>query len=71
MVRAGVTEWGVILLVDTRSVTPLVAGACMFWFEIGGTLGGFAAGYCSDKIFNGSRGPVNILFMIGLGFTVL
>ena len=49
----------------------MLAATCISCFEIGGFIGSLAAGYLSDTIFRGRRGPVNILFIVGLLATLL
>ena len=51
---------------EEKGYTLMVAGSCVFWFEIGGVFGSLAAGYLSDTVFKGRRGPVNILFTVGV-----
>jgi MFS transporter, OPA family, sugar phosphate sensor protein UhpC len=38
----------------------------VFWFEAGGFLGALLAGWSSDKLFQGRRGPVNVIFCLGV-----
>lgn len=62
LIRQAISDWTVLYLVETRGYTQLGAGAIVFWFEIGGMAGGLLAGWASDRIFSGNRGPVNIIF---------
>ncbi|HEY5259434.1 MAG TPA: MFS transporter, partial [Rhabdochlamydiaceae bacterium] len=62
VVRTAVNDWTLLYFVQTKGYSYLVAGACVFWFEIGGFCGSLVAGWASDKIFDGRRGPVSILF---------
>ena len=35
-------------------------------FELGGFIGALVAGWGSDKLFNGNRGPMNLIFAAGI-----
>lgn len=43
-IRTAVTTWHILFLIETRGFSPLEAGACLFWFDIGGLIGGLIAG---------------------------
>jgi OPA family sugar phosphate sensor protein UhpC-like MFS transporter len=62
VIRTAINDWSALYLVESKGYSILTAGACVFWFEIGGIFGSLAAGWASDKIFKGRRGPVNVLF---------
>ena len=62
VLRQSINDWTQLFLVETKGYSYLKAGGCIFWFEIGGFLGSLAAGWGSDFIFKGKRGPVNFLF---------
>jgi MFS transporter, OPA family, sugar phosphate sensor protein UhpC len=62
IIRIGFNDWGMVYLVQSKKYSQLQAASCILWFEIGGFLGSLFAGWSSDKIFNGKRNPVNILF---------
>lgn len=66
VVRTAVNDWGQLYLYETRGFTLLEAGTCVFAFEAGGFLGSLSAGWISDKVFAGRRGPVNALFTFGV-----
>ena len=38
----------------------------MFWFEVGGAVGSPLSGLLSDRLFNGRRGPINLLFALSV-----
>ncbi len=61
LIRQAMSDWTVLYLVEQKGYTQIGAGAIVFWFEIGGILGGIFAGWASDKIFSGNRGPVNAI----------
>ena len=66
VIRIAINDWSALYLVETKGYSLLAAGACVFWFEIGGIFGSLTAGWASDKIFKGRRGPINILFSAGV-----
>ena len=71
VIRTAVNDWGQLYLYETKNFSLLAAGACIFSFEIGGFLGSLVAGWLSDKVFRGKRGPVNALFSLGVIFTTV
>lgn len=66
IIRTGINDWSVLYLVEKKGYSLLLAGSTVFWFEIGGIFGSLVAGWASDKIFNGKRGPINVLFAVGV-----
>lgn len=70
VIRIAINDWSTLFLVETKGYSLLTAGACVFWFEIGGILGSLVAGWASDKIFSGKRGPINVLFSLGVIFAI-
>jgi OPA family sugar phosphate sensor protein UhpC-like MFS transporter len=61
-IRQAISDWMVLYLVEQKGYSQITAGTSLIWFEIGGVLGGLLAGWASDKIFSGNRGPINALF---------
>lgn len=64
IIRTGINDWTLLYLVETKGYSQLGAGGVIFWFEIGGIFGSLLAGWASDKIWKGARGPVNVLFCL-------
>jgi len=64
IIRNSVNHWTVIYLVEQKGYNTVGAAAILAWFEIGGIAGSLFAGWSSDKLFNGNRGPVNILYCL-------
>jgi OPA family sugar phosphate sensor protein UhpC-like MFS transporter len=62
VIRGAFNEWSPLFLIETRGYQLVTANASIIWFEMGGLVGSLAAGWASDKIFKGRRGPINILF---------
>lgn len=71
LVRGAINAWSVIFLMKSKGYTLLAASASIFWFEMGGILGSLVAGWASDKLFQGRRGPINALFNIGVVLSVI
>lgn len=71
VIRTAVNDWSVLYLVEAKNYSQIAAGGCVCWFEIGGFFGSLAAGWASDRIFRGRRGPVNALFSVGIGFCLV
>lgn len=70
VIRIAINDWSALFLVETKGYSILSAGGCVFWFEIGGIFGSLSAGWASDKIFGGKRGPVNVLFSLAVIFAL-
>ncbi len=66
VIRAAVNDWSALYLYETKGYSLVVANTCVLWFEVGGVLGSLTAGWASDKIFKGRRGPINALFSVGV-----
>ncbi|MDR3624773.1 MAG: phosphoglycerate transporter protein PgtP [Chlamydiales bacterium] len=64
-VRMAVNDWTVLYLVKEKAYSKIGAAAAVSLFDLGGFLGGLAAGWSSDKICSGKRGPINVLFTLG------
>jgi len=58
LMRAMLTDWTPVLLSETKDMNLGMAGQCLFVMELGGFIGTVAAGWASDTIFKGRRGPV-------------
>lgn len=63
VIRMAINDWSMLYLIEVKNYTPLEAGLCVCWFEIGGVFGSLAAGWGSDLIFKGRRNPVNTIFV--------
>lgn len=66
VVRTGVNDWTALFLVETKGYTSVGANGCVSLFEVGGFFGSLAAGWSSDRLFGAKRGPVNVLFSMGV-----
>lgn len=70
ILRTALNDWIYLYLHQAKGYSMLHAGSGIFWFEIGGFTGSLAAGWISDKLFLGKRGPVNVLFTLGVVFGI-
>ncbi len=66
IVRMGVMTWAPSFLKEMKGSTLLLSGGQAAAFEIAGLLGGIAAGWLSDHVFLGRRGPVSVIYMLSL-----
>ena len=64
IIRMGINDWTLLYLVEVKHYSLIAAGASVSWFEVGGIFGSLVAGWASDKICKGRRGPVNVLFSL-------
>ncbi len=66
VVRLGVFNWAPTFLQEMKGSPFFTSAWQSAALEIAGMFGGIAAGWVSDKIFHGRRGPVSVLYMISL-----
>lgn len=69
-VRSSVFIWTPTFLQEAKGASVSFAGLNLAGFEIAGFAGGFMAGYLSDKLCKGRRGPVSFMYMIALCLTL-
>ncbi len=60
-VRIGVTDWSLLYLTQVKGYSKIAASSCIVAFEAGGFTGNLCAGWASDFLFKGKRGPVSVL----------
>ncbi len=65
-VRTGVNDWTSLFLQQAKGYSEIGANGCVSLFEVGGFFGSLAAGWSSDRLFGAKRGPINVLFSLGL-----
>ncbi len=70
IIRQAINDWSMIYFIETKSYSQVAAGFSVSFFEIGGIFGSLTAGWASDKIFKGRRGPINALFAFGVIFAI-
>lgn len=70
IIREAVNNFGALFLMETKHYALLTANTGVLLFEAGGVCGSLAAGWASDRIFDGRRGPVNILFSAAVIFAL-
>jgi len=68
--RMGIFFWAPTFLKEYKGVTLIIAGMQLVGFEIACLVGGLVAGLASDKYFNGRRGPVGTICLIGLAISL-
>ena len=68
--RMGFFFWAPTFLKEYKGVSLILAGILLVSFEIASLVGGIAAGWISDKVFDGRRGPVATMFLIGFSISV-
>lgn len=70
IVRIGIIFWAPLFLKEFKNISLTHAGWQVAAYEVIGLLGGFAAGWISDKIMGGQRGPVGAFFMLCLAIAL-
>lgn len=71
IVRMGVFNWAPLFLKEFKGANIIMAGWQIAGYEIAGLFGGIAAGWISDKIFKGRRGPVAVFYMLMLTLALI
>ncbi len=71
IVRQGVNDWTAYYLKEVKEYSPIMANGTVSMFEIGGIFGTLVAGWSSDLLFGAKRGPVNVLYGIGILAAIL
>ena len=71
VIRTAMNDWITVYLMETRGFGLAAAASCVFWFETGGFAGMLVAGWLSDKVSSGRRGPMNAIFSLGMLVSVL
>ncbi len=66
VVRMGVLTWAPTFLKESKGAAFMASGLQVMGFDLAGMVGGITAGYLSDRVFKGRRGPVSFFFMIAL-----
>ena len=56
---------------ESRGYSILGSSSCVTWFEVGGFIGMLLAGWLSDKFYKGKRGPINLIFSMGVALSVV
>jgi OPA family sugar phosphate sensor protein UhpC-like MFS transporter len=69
-VRTGINDWTALFLVEAKGYSSIGANGCVSLFEVGGFFGSLVAGWSSDRLFGAKRGPINVIFTIGMLFTI-
>ncbi|MCH9629258.1 MAG: Membrane sensor protein UhpC [Chlamydiia bacterium] len=71
ILRTALNDWAYLFLHQAKGFSLLAAGSGVFWFEIGGFIGSLVAGWASDTVFRGRRGPINVIFSVGVFFSLI
>ncbi len=71
IIRLGVIFWAPVFLHELKNSTIAQTGWQVASYDISGLIGGIVAGWMSDKIFQGRRGPVGSIFMFALAVVLI
>ncbi|MEI8365066.1 MAG: phosphoglycerate transporter protein PgtP [Parachlamydiaceae bacterium] len=66
IVRTGFNDWTALFLQESKGYGLFEANGYVSSFEVGGFFGSLCAGWGSDRLFAAKRGPVNVLFALGM-----
>ncbi|GAA5645987.1 MULTISPECIES: MFS transporter [Vibrio] len=70
IVRTAINDWGNLYLTEQHGYSLINANAALSLFEVGGFIGSLVAGWGSDRLFGGNRGPMNLIFAMGIFLSV-
>jgi len=71
LVRYGVLDWAPTFLDEVKGFSIKESGWAYFAYEYAGIPGTLVCGWLSDKVFNGKRAPVSIIYMTLVLISVL
>lgn len=71
IIRTAMNDWTTLYLIEKRGFSLVSAGSCVFWFESGGFVGMLVAGWLSDRLYASRRGPMNVIFSLGMFVSIL
>ena len=71
VVRTGFNDWTALFLHEQKGYSPIAATGYVSLFEAGGFCGSLCAGWISDRLFKAKRGPINVLFTLGMLLSTL
>ncbi|MBE9490145.1 MAG: glycerol-3-phosphate transporter [Bacteroidetes bacterium] len=64
LVRYGIQDWAPLYLTEVKGFTDAQSSFAFAWYELAGIPGTIICGVLSDKVFNGRRAPVSIIYMV-------
>lgn len=70
IVMVAINDWGNVYLTQQKGYDLATANGTLTLFELGGLIGCIVAGWGSDTIFLGNRGPINLIYSIGIFLSV-
>lgn len=70
IVRFGTEDWLFKYLVEAKGNAIILATHKTSALPLAGILGAISAGFISDKLFKGKRGPVNLIFLAGVAISI-
>ena len=71
VVRMGIADWTGLFLYEVKGYGALGSSGTSSLFEAGGFFGCLSAGWMSDRLFGAQRGPVCVLFAVGILSSIL
>lgn len=71
VVRIGINDWTALFLFEEKGYSRIGSTGFVSLFEAGGFCGSLCAGWISDRAFDARRGPVNVLFALGMILSTL
>jgi OPA family sugar phosphate sensor protein UhpC-like MFS transporter len=64
LVRIAINQWSALYFFEAKGYSQVESSGFVFWYDIGGIFGSLMAGWASDKIFKGRRGPMMVIFSL-------
>lgn len=71
VLRIGISDWTGLYLYEVKGYGALGSSGTSSLFEAGGFCGCLASGWSSDRLFGAKRGPVCVLFAMGILISIV
>ena len=71
LVRYGVVDWAPTYLTEVKGFSHNDSSWAFFLYEYAGIPGTILCGFLSDKLFQGRRAPIGVIYMVGVILAIL
>ncbi|MCP4459403.1 MAG: glycerol-3-phosphate transporter [Cytophagales bacterium] len=70
LIRYGISDWAPTYLQEVKGFDFKASGYAYSMYEFAGIPGTILCGWLSDRVFNGKRAPVSIIYMVLIAITI-
>lgn len=71
LIRYGISDWAPVYLQEVKGFDFRSSGYAYSAYEFAGIPGTILCGWLSDKVFNGKRAPVSIIYMLFIALAIV